>query len=396
MSIKQKINKTFYKEIKLFTIFFIIFNLISLLFIIKILPRNAIVSFLWKSQKKLTKDTIDSERDNLFRKNDIKSLITIKNNESVFLKRIQLSKYIYGESQIDKYDSLIIKRDINDDKFENLFNLKQIDEIEIPMEFGIKSYAYRFLPIKANNKLIIYHQGHSGDFFYGKDSISYFLSKGYEVIAFSMPLIGTKNSRPTIYIKNIGFLEIDNHDKLEFLPNNDKSSSLKYFTYPISKVLDHILKENSYKSVSMIGISGGGWTTTLLAALDKRINYSFPVAGTLPLFLRTYDFKDSENWTYDLYKRINYLDLYILASVGYKNRAHLQILNKFDPCCYAGERYKYYGKKLSSIVDNLKNGEFDIFVDDSHKSHIISKETLEKVHKFIIKKENNLLVNKIE
>ena len=36
----------------------------------------------------------------------------------------------------------------------------------------------------------------------------------------------------------------------------------------------------------MIGLSGGGWTTTVYAAIDPRIVKSIPVAGTLPLYLR--------------------------------------------------------------------------------------------------------------
>ena len=36
----------------------------------------------------------------------------------------------------------------------------------------------------------------------------------------------------------------------------------------------------------MIGISGGGWTTTVYPAIDTRISESFSVAGSLPLSLR--------------------------------------------------------------------------------------------------------------
>lgn len=33
----------------------------------------------------------------------------------------------------------------------------------------------------------------------------------------------------------------------------------------------------------MVGLSGGGWTTTDYSALDPRITLSLPVAGSLPL-----------------------------------------------------------------------------------------------------------------
>ena len=38
-------------------------------------------------------------------------------------------------------------------------------------------------------------------------------------------------------------------------------------------------------NISMCGFSGGGWTTTIAAAIDPRIKNSFPVAGSLPVFL---------------------------------------------------------------------------------------------------------------
>jgi hypothetical protein len=34
----------------------------------------------------------------------------------------------------------------------------------------------------------------------------------------------------------------------------------------------------------MFGLSGGGWSTTIAAALDPRITLSVPVAGSVPKF----------------------------------------------------------------------------------------------------------------
>jgi len=35
----------------------------------------------------------------------------------------------------------------------------------------------------------------------------------------------------------------------------------------------------------MIRLSGGAWTTMIVAATDSRISKSFPVAGAYPIFL---------------------------------------------------------------------------------------------------------------
>jgi hypothetical protein len=39
-----------------------------------------------------------------------------------------------------------------------------------------------------------------------------------------------------------------------------------------------------YKHVVMFGLSGGGWSTTIAAAVDSRITLSIPVAGSVPKF----------------------------------------------------------------------------------------------------------------
>ncbi len=42
-----------------------------------------------------------------------------------------------------------------------------------------------------------------------------------------------------------------------------------------------------YDHIVMLGLSGGGWTTTLAAAVDARIALSMPVAGSVPKFATT-------------------------------------------------------------------------------------------------------------
>ena len=42
------------------------------------------------------------------------------------------------------------------------------------------------------------------------------------------------------------------------------------------------IENYNFESYYMVGISGGGWTTTLSAAIDDRISKSYSVAGTSP------------------------------------------------------------------------------------------------------------------
>ena len=50
--------------------------------------------------------------------------------------------------------------------------------------------------------------------------------------------------------------------------------------------LNYSARQFAHEDVVMIGLSVGGWTMTLYAALDPRVRLSFPVAGTLPDYLR--------------------------------------------------------------------------------------------------------------
>ena len=139
--------------------------------------------------------------------------------------------------------------------------------------------------------------------------------------------------------------------------------------------------KNLIGQVNMIGISGGGWTTTVCAAVDTRIKHSYPVAGTLPFYLRSdsqRDWGDYEQTLPDLYNIANYLELYVLGAFG-KGRAQIQLLNKYDSCCFAGIKYRTYEHTMKEMMRSLGRGKFEIFLDDSHKDHKISDESLQVV-----------------
>ena len=138
-----------------------------------------------------------------------------------------------------------IIQNITDHRFSSLKNLERIDKMIINMEFGIDSYPYMFHPVEKNNRLIIYHQGHYGDFIHGKNVISYFVEKGYTVLAFSMPLLGSNNA-PILNIENFGVIKIDSHNKLRFLDSED-FSAIKFFFQPILVSLNYI--ENNYVQI---------------------------------------------------------------------------------------------------------------------------------------------------
>ena len=91
---------------------------------------------------------------------------------------------------------------------------------------------------------------------------------------------------------------------------------LRFFLEPEIVSLNYLLLKSNYQDVNMVGLSGGGWTTNLLAAIDDRIKFSFSVAGSMPLYYRSdASMGDIEQFLPELYRDIaGYPDLYVLGA----------------------------------------------------------------------------------
>ncbi len=249
------------------------------------------------------------------------------------------------------------------------------------MEYDVNSTSYLFLPENPNDELIIYHQGHDGGFINGKNTIQFFLNKGYSVLAFSMPLLGMNNQ--PIVDTEFGEIKLVSHEYFRFIESQN-FSPLKFYFEPLSSSLNYIENNFNFTNFYMVGISGGGWTTTVYSAIDERISKSFSIAGSIPISLRinANDLGDYEQTLPDFYKTANYLDLYVLASYG-ENRKHVQIFNKYDPCCFSGNLFKNYENQTEITVSQLGKGSFQIYLDDTHHEHKISENALDIIIKEI-------------
>jgi hypothetical protein len=308
---------------------------------------------------------------------DVLSLIGINSDQDIVRKREALIRYIWGPKGFP--DSKLpgdISKDITDERYAKLFetSLKRIDKMTVTMDFGLDSVIYHFIAKKPNNELIIYHQGHNGDFVVGINTISNCLDRGYSVMGCSMPLLGM-NNRPVVELERFGKLKMNKHEHMKFLPN-----PISYFVEPVAAVLNYAARYR-YKRVHMIGISGGGWTTTVYAAIDPRISHSYPVAGSLPIYLRSNskrDWGDYEQTVPGMYRIANYLELYLMGAHG-NGRKQTQVLNKYDSCCFAGIKYRTYEEIVKQIVTALGQGRFQVFLDDTHKEHKISEKALEVI-----------------
>ncbi len=315
------------------------------------------------------------EIDSFLLETDVNSLILINSEADVLSKREDLKTFIWGKDEFPETElPNIVEENITDPRYKDLDNLKQINKVTVNMAWQVDSIAYHFIPEQGNQKLVIYHQGHSGNFIYGKDVIRRLLREGYAVIALSMPLLGL-NKQPVVNLTRLGKLKIQTHNDLKFL-QTEKGHPVKFFLHPVAVMLNYA-QPYDYTAIHMMGLSGGGWTSTLYSAIDPRILHSYPVAGTLPIFLRpgyALDWGDYEQTIPELYTIANYPELYILGSYG-EGRKQLQILNKYDPCCYAGIRYRTYEDVVKKRVQSLGVGHFEVYLDDN-REHKISEQAL--------------------
>lgn len=150
----------------------------------------------------------------------------------------------------------------------------------------------------------------------------------------------------------------------------------------------------------MIGLSGGGWTTQFSSALDPRIRCSIPVAGALPLYARPFSrgSKGDAEQEYDLILGeedtnsdgildrptgiCSWLEIFALGALSPSNqpsRKQVQVVNFEDSCCFNGPVYQTYSDGLARKVAAIGGGVWDVYVDRSHKDHLISTPQLNDV-----------------
>jgi hypothetical protein len=303
---------------------------------------------------------------------DVPALIRVRSEKDVARVRKELIAFVWKNGGQLPTASDVVRADADLPK--PLANSQATCEtLTVGMEQGFKSVVYHFRPKKPNKKLALFHQGHDNAWAGGggAETVSYLLGKGYSVMVFQMPLYGDN--------KRFAPMGVRTHDDMAKLASRDLEP-IKFFLHPVAVALNFAAKEYAPEDVVMIGLSGGGWTTTLYAAIDPRVRLSFPVAGTLPDYLRAGRPGDRGDWEQfhpELYKIANYLDLYVMGSTG-RGRHQRQVLNKYDSCCFWGVGYRTYEKHVAKVVADAGAGAFDVYLDETHRSHLVSDEARQK------------------
>ena len=113
-----------------------------------------------------------SEDTSKYDRENIQKLIQVNTNEDILRKRKNLVDFLWGGEDLSFTNSeLTIENNYADQKYIDIHSLKTIDKINYFMEQGIDSQIYHFHPVEFNGKVILYHQGHRGDFYHSKKQI---------------------------------------------------------------------------------------------------------------------------------------------------------------------------------------------------------------------------------
>ena len=308
-------------------------------------------------------------------------------------KRLEIIRAIWNSSHIPDRSDVIVTSDIPSPLHPHKV-INRVDRIEIPVPGldSVKDLAYLFVPVHRNRRLVVFNPGHSctltdDESHYSRieATITGLLEAGNEVLAVYMPHVkesagqNCKFDHCKVYNTDLG------------IPDPLPTYGLRLFLDPTIVSLNYVLNKFKYKRVDMVGLSGGGWTTNLIAALDDRIKYSFNVAGSTPLYYRVgSSIGDIEQFLPQLYRDIaGYPDLYVLGAYG-PGRKQVQILNRSDNCCfgqkqhdpardYATDMHIFERSVITRLVSLGQNNHYYLIIDETSPNHQISEYALKNV-----------------
>ena len=320
--------------------------------------------------------------------------ITVHSSSEIVERRNTLIQYLWSSNGFPRRLPEKIVTNVAC-PIKQLEHLDRVDELRISMAPGLEGLAYHFLAEHPKGELVIVHHGHactldddasSQDVGYGLwRTVQALLREGYDVLGVFMPHMRpgdcTGAHEAMFELKTLG-------------------SPIKYFLEPTAISLNYLKDRNRaradhfprYSAFHMVGLSGGGWTTTVYAAIDPAIRCSFPVAGTIPLYLRAGgSVGDREQFEPSFYRLAGYPDLYILGSHGHR-RKQVQILVRRDDCCFGAAQHdakaaglpyadamREYETRVRNALEKIGDGSFRLEIDEKAPSHMVSHWTIEDV-----------------
>lgn len=249
----------------------------------------------------------------------------------------------------------------------------RIDRMSVALSHGYGATTIHMVPTaKPTGTLVLYNHGHVSDIFSeeARDSIARLLAAGHGVAALSMPNRQPNTTASVLQTARHGLIDMNlDHEAFSFL-ETPEYSPIRLFVEPLVVAVSQGLADG-YDTVAAVGFSGGGWSITVAAAIDPRIRASYPVAGSLPMYLLALPPNKPGDWEQvhaDIYRIASYLDLYVLGAEG-AGRRQVQILNQYDSCCFRGVGARGYAPAVAEAAARL-GGRYELMILPEHDHRI--------------------------
>ena len=255
-------------------------------------------------------------------------------------------------------------------------SVRRAYEFTVKLDLGLSSRTTFLEAAKGDDCLMVFNDGHyvrGGRFNNGPGwrIVERLLKAGCDMLFVSMPLyfdrqpvFARKSSGERIRLReHNAFFEIDNSDRW----------ALRFFLEPTIVSLNEVLDRKDYRKVGMVGLSGGGWSTILLAALDTRITHSYPSLVVLPPPTQpvTKHFNPHFEYIYPpLFKVVDHYSLMLMGVVS-PARDAIHSYTRSD-IVFAGNKTAAFAPQVSAIAQELNGGNIRVFVDQTSGDHAIT------------------------
>jgi hypothetical protein len=255
--------------------------------------------------------------------------------------------------------------------------VSRVDRYSFAMSNGQTNSAYFYVSnVNNNGRNIILNPGHQRTCDWSalrpvhqiRQMLVDLLNAGYSVLAENMPNCGDPDAHNALF--------------------STYADAMQYFVAPSVQAANYWDAQGGNGYYGIMGLSGGGWTTITVAAVDPRFKISVSIAGFLPgvHFPHCgYSTSDAEQSDADYYAIAGYLDQALMSGNGVGRRM-LQILNIADDDCFGPAQWGYcestykqtwyqytaaYRDELQSNPNGLQTS-FDLVWDYSAVTHQIS------------------------
>jgi hypothetical protein len=319
---------------------------------------------------------------------DVEDLMKIHTAADADALRPQLVAQVWKDTGVLPTGLPTVRRDVGvPTELPAFTGVRRYDRLEVAMPFGYVATVFVLEPAKSDHRRVaFYHNGHGEPLDTMQRVAQGLLDHGYTVLLFAMPFYHW-NPKTLQDPADPSVMQQPSHNDL---PQWESAaySPLALFLEPLAVAMNHVQATYRPSSVQMVGLSGGGWATTIYPALDPRITRSYPTAGSLPFFVRPGspkpsptrgDWEQRQDMQPGFYGLADFPDIYALAATG-PHRRQLQILNRFDECCFNGVGHRSYEAAVrqriavigTDAVSNESNGHWELLEDATHGEHTIS------------------------